>query len=252
MIQDIIKTTMDLERLMESYQFKQLLAANERKLELWNTVSINMDNMLTSHNLSLTLKYQMEEGGISLSSFEMEDLSRLDLKLYPESAPNLKPALEFNAQGQFAMDFRQAINITQGRSVLMTYITEEGLNKNGWFKRSTEDKIDRFQMYFRGGRDIYPNYDLGKALVVLPLIDNSKMDLYNLQKNLRKGDMVEVLIRVDKKEAPVYIQATQSTQGVAIFDSSLRKMKLEELTIAAPHKRQVVENKADMSQVIGY
>lgn len=220
-----------IEEILASEQWGIILKSTTGRMRLGETSSYELTEELAHGDLSFTFNYVLEEDGLLLSTYTGKITP--DQSNQHDRDDENKPIMErtFNAAGRYLFSFREAINLLEGRSVLKSYVTMDGVEKNGWFKAENNAKSKALQFFFSGGQAILPTYDLESILQKLPMGVENMEQREELIKSLKSGDQLEIRLNNKAEETVCFIQAEPASKSVIIFDGKKRPMTIQQLMV---------------------
>lgn len=220
-----------MEDVLASVQWEAILKSTSSRMRPGDMTSFALKEELDHEDLSLVLNYQLGESGLFLSTYNGKIVSHESHQ--SDLHDKIESIIErtFNAEGKYVFSFREAINLLEGRSVLKSYVSIDGVEKNGWFKAVKSAESKDFQFFFSGGQAILPAYDLDMVLQKLLMRTENTERREELIKSLQSGDQQEIRLK-DKAEGDAYfIQAEPASKSISLFDSAKKPITIQQLEV---------------------
>ncbi|SEA15169.1 hypothetical protein SAMN05192529_10961 [Arachidicoccus rhizosphaerae] len=220
-----------IEGVLASDQWAAILKSTSGRMRLGDTTSFKLKEELDQGNLSLVFNYELGKEGLFLSTYDGKFISgeSVQKKLGDKARSGIERT--FNAAGSYVFSLQEAINLLEGRSVLKSYVSMDGVEKNGWFKAENGAKSKDLQFFFSGGQVILPNYDLGGVLKKLPMAAGNFVQNRELIRSLQYGDLQAVKLTNNAEVATCFIQADPASKSALLFDETGRRMEIPQLTV---------------------
>ncbi|MGV3685069.1 MAG: hypothetical protein ACO1NS_05545 [Daejeonella sp.] len=148
---------------------------------------------------------------------------------YDASLQNGKPEMDknqcFYINKGSGVTAKEAFNLLEGRSVHKELVNKDGEKYNAWLKLDFENFDERGNSKLKQFTDQY-GYDLEKNLAAYPIKelgdDEQKKQLIN---SLQKGNVQQVTIEKDGKEAKHYIEAVPQFKNINVYDQKMHVVR---------------------------
>lgn len=120
---------------------------------------------------------------------------------------------------------KEAFNLLEGRSVKKELMGKDGEKYQAWIKVDFNSPDDKSGFKLQQFSENY-GYNLEKAISNYPIKELSDPEQKrNLLSSLEKGNLQQVVIEKDNKEAKFYIEAVPQYKNINIYDSKQRSVK---------------------------
>ena len=183
---------------------------------------------------------------------------------YDAALQNGKPELDkiqgFYVNKGHGITAKEAFNLLEGRSVFKEMVNKEGEKYNAWLKLDFENSDQHGNYKIKQFSDQY-GFNLEKTLANFPIKELSDPEQKKqLLSSLEKGNVQQVGVKKDDKEAKYYIEAVPQFKNINVYDQKMhmvRRQNIQDLKVnegtgeregQKPAKKQEQKNDADDSQ----
>lgn len=120
---------------------------------------------------------------------------------------------------------KEAFNLLEGRSVYKELFNKEGNKYNAWIKLDSNNVDQLGNHKVRQFTDQY-GYNLEKTLSSFPIKElRDQEQKKQLLQSLEKGNIQQVTLKQDNKEAKFYIEAVPQYKNINVYDQKMHPVK---------------------------
>ena len=171
---------------------------------------------------------------------DMYFFNRYDATLQNEK-PELNKAQGFYVNKGNGITAKESFNMLEGRSVFKELINKEGEKYTAWLKLDFENSDQHGNYKIKQFSEKY-GYNLDKTLAnfsIKELIDPEQKK--QLLSSLEKGNVQQVTVKNDGKEAKYYIEAVPQFKNINVYDQKMHTVR----------RQNIQESKAAEGQAAG-
>ncbi|WP_246611456.1 hypothetical protein [Arthrospiribacter ruber] len=187
-------------------------------------------------NFTLPLKMEVEGRNMDMQlHFGKSAVSdRYFFNKYDVSLSNANASIEPKTHTFYAnqgVTVKEAFNLMEGRAVMKNLLNAEKEPYKAWLQLDLGVKEQNGNFKMEQYHENY-GYDVKKVLENLPIkeaFDPNKADW--LLKAVQKGNQYPVTMQKDGKEELMYVEANPKFKSVNVYDSQMRTVKTNELTL---------------------
>jgi hypothetical protein len=158
------------------------------------------------------------------SQSDMYFFNRYDAALQ-NGNPELDKSQAFYVNKGHGITAKEAFNLLEGRSVFKELVNKEGEKYNAWLKLDFENSDPQGNHKMKLFTEQY-GYNLEKTLANYPIKEmgdsEQKKQLLN---SLEKGNVQQVTMKPDGREAKYYIEAVPQFKNINIYDQKMHMVR---------------------------
>lgn len=152
---------------------------------------------------------------------------------YDAALQNGKPELDkmqgFYVNKGHGITAKEAFNLLEGRSVFKEMVNKDGEKYNAWLKLDFENSDQHGNYKIKQFSDQY-GFNLEKTLANFPIKELSDPEQKKqLLSSLEKGNVQQVSVKKDDKEAKYYIEAVPQFKNINVYDQKMQMVRRQNI-----------------------
>jgi hypothetical protein len=183
------------------------------------TLSYNSE--LNKQTLDATL-YLKKSDTTDMYFFNKYDFN---LKKNEDKAADLQQTF-YVTKGQ-GITLKEAFNLLNGRAVHKELTPKVGDNYKAWIQLDLTQKDEKGNFKRQQFHENY-GYDVKKELQKLPVSDNNAEKEEKLIKSVQKGNLQAVDIKLEGKEARIFVEANPQYKTLNLYDANMKRLTNEQ------------------------
>ena len=162
------------------------------------------------------------------SETDMYFFNRYDAALQ-NGKPELDKGQAFYVNKGHGITAKESFNLLEGRSVFKEMLNKEGEKYNAWLKLDFENTDQRGNYKIKQFSDQY-GFNLEKTLANFPIKELSDPEQKKqLLSSLEKGNVQQVTVKKDDKEAKYYIEAVPQFKNINVYDQKMHMVRRQNI-----------------------